>query len=230
MLGRWTRKFNKSDIQIQTYYDNTNRTQANQAEYRNTFDFDLIDHLKANWNQQVTWGLGARISEANLPAVVPTYVFSPSFRTDQLYTGFVQDEIPLVADKFSVTIGSKLLHSSFTGFDLEPSARFLWTPSHRQTVWAAVTRAVRTPSDIEDTLTSTSLVSLNPLTYSVTTGDGRFTSETMLGYEIGYRSLITPKVSIDVATFYNNYNHLLPVWSRAFHIAPYRPTWHRPGR
>jgi iron complex outermembrane receptor protein len=209
VLGRWTRKFSdKSDLQIQTYYDRTSRQQANQAEYRNTFDFDLIDRMKTAHDQEITWGLGARISRAELPAIVPTYVFSPDRRTDQLYTGFVQDEIPILADKVSLTLGSKLLHSSFTGFDLEPSARVLWTPSSRQSVWGAVTRAVRTPSDIEDTLTSTTLVSVSPLAYNVTTGDGEFTSETMLGYELGYRSLITPKVSIDVATFYNNYNHL----------------------
>jgi iron complex outermembrane receptor protein len=209
ILGRWTRKFNdKSDLQIQTYYDRTSRLQANQSEYRNTFDFDLIHRIKAAHDQEVTWGLGARISLADLPEVIPTYVFSPSQRTDQLYTGFVQDEIPILTDKVSLTLGSKLLHSSFTGFDAEPSARLLWTPSTRQSVWGAVTRAVRTPSDIEDTLTSTTLASVNPLAFNVTTGDGKFTSETMLGYEIGYRSLIAPKVSVDIATFYNNYNHL----------------------
>ncbi|HWE50419.1 MAG TPA: TonB-dependent receptor [Bryobacteraceae bacterium] len=209
ILGRWTRKFSeKSDLQIQTYYDRTSRLQANQAEYRDTFDFDLISRIEAPHNQEITWGLGTRISRAVLPAIVPTYVFSPDTRTDQLYTGFVQDEIPIVEDRFSLTLGSKLIHNSFSGFDVEPSARFLWTPSPRRSFWAAVTRAVRTPSDIENDLTSTSLISLNPLVYSVTQGDGKFPSEVAIGYELGYRRLINSKVSIDIATFYNSYDHL----------------------
>jgi iron complex outermembrane receptor protein len=72
-----------------------------------------------------------------------------------------------------------------------------------------VTRAVRTPSDIEDTLTTTTPVSTNPPTFSQTTGDRIFTSETMLGYEAGFRQLVNPRLSFDLATFYNQYDHLL---------------------
>ena len=123
VVGRWVRKFSGgSDLQLQIYYDRVSRVQANQAEYRNTFDFDLVNHLNARKGQQVTWGLSTRISLANLPEVVPTYVFSPPQRTDQVYTAFAQDEIPILKD-VSLTIGSKLLHSSFSGFNLEPSAR-----------------------------------------------------------------------------------------------------------
>jgi iron complex outermembrane receptor protein len=75
-------------------------------------------------------------------------------------------------------------------------------------LWAAVTRAVRTPSDIEDTLQSTVLRSTEPLAFNVTTGDGIFTSETDISYEAGYRQLIIPGFSVDLATFYNRYNHL----------------------
>ena len=209
ILGRWVRRFdNGSDIQIQTYYDRVSRLQANQAEYRNTFDFDLISRRNAPRAQEITWGVSARVSLANLPAIVPTYVFSPSQRTDQVYTGFIQDEV-FLGEAFSLTIGSKLLHSSFSGFNVEPSVRLLWAHSDRQSIWGAVTRAVRTPSDIEDTLTQTVLLGSAPPTFSVTGGDGKFTSETMVGYEAGYRNLVTPNVFIDIASFYNCYDHLL---------------------
>jgi len=42
-------------------------------------------------------------------------------------------------------------------------------------------------------------------------GDGKFTSENLLGYEAGYRTLVNPKLYIDIAGFYNNYNHLLSI-------------------
>jgi iron complex outermembrane receptor protein len=153
--------------------------------------------------------VGARISPADLPAIVPTYVFTPSSRTDQLYSGFAQDEISLLPDRLSLTAGVKLFHSSFSDFNVEPSVRLLWTPSEHQSFWTAVTRAVRTPSDNEDALQATTLRSDTPLTYNVTVGDGIVTSETDISYEVGYRQLILPGFSVDLATFYNQHDNLL---------------------
>jgi iron complex outermembrane receptor protein len=209
-LARWQRILkNGSDIQLQGYYDRVNRLQANQAEYRNTFDVDFVHHIKLDERQDFIWVLGARLSPANLPEIVSSYVFNPDHRTDQVYTAYAQDQISLVEDRLELTFGAKLLHSSFTGFDLEPSLSLLWTPTPKRTFWAAVTRAVRTPSDIEDTLQTTTLLTTAPLAFSQTTGDGRFTSETLLGYNAGYRSLITRSFSLDLAVFFNQYNHLL---------------------
>ena len=66
-------------------------------------------------------------------------------------TAFVQDEIGLLDRRLSLTLGTKLLRTNFTGSgaELEPSARLLWTPTETQTVWAAFTHALRTPSDAE---------------------------------------------------------------------------------
>ncbi len=209
VLTRWQRKLkNGSDIQLEAYYDRFNRLQANQSEYRNMFDVDLVDHFRLTSRQEFVAGVETRFSPARVPAVVPTYVFTPDQRTDQLYTAYVQDSISLVPDKAALTAGTKLLHSSFAGFDVEPSIRLLVTPTPKRTFWAAATRAVRTPSDNEDTLTNTAFVSDNPLTYSVTKGNGRFTSETLLGYEAGFRSLLSQTLSIDIAAFVNDYDHL----------------------
>jgi iron complex outermembrane receptor protein len=207
-LTRWNRKLKGgSDIQLQAYYDRVNRLQANQAEYRNTFDVDFVHHVPMR-RQDFIYGVEARLSPASLPAIIPTYVFTPEERTDQLYTAYAQDSLSLVPDKLSFTAGAKLLHSAFVGFDVEPSVRILWTPTPRRTIWAAVTRAVRTPSDNEDTLQTTILQSANPVAYNVTRGDVRFTSETLLGYEAGYRSLLAKNLSVDIAAFYNRYDHL----------------------
>ena len=208
LLARWQRKLKEgSDIQLVAYYDRVNRLQSNQAEYRNTFDVDFVHHLALH-RQNFIWGVEARLSPAKVPEIIPTYVFTPDERTDQLYTAYAQDDVSVVPDKLSFTAGAKLLHSSFSGFDVEPSVRLLWTPTARQSVWAAVTRAVRTPSDIEDNIQNTSLVSTDPLAFSITKGDGRFTSETLIGYEAGYRSVISKTVSLDIAAFFNRYDHL----------------------
>jgi iron complex outermembrane receptor protein len=209
ILGRWKHTLSGgSDLQIQMYYDRVNRVQATQAEHRDTWDLDLTHHISLGSRNDVVWGLGARVSPAYLPQIVPTYFFIPNRRTDQLYSAFAQDEFAIVPDRLSFTIGAKFFHSSFSGFNTEPSVRLLWTPTEHQSYWAAATHAVRTPSDIEDTLQATTLRSTSPLTFGVVQGDGVFTSEEEMSYEAGYRQLFIPGFSVDLATFYNVYNNL----------------------
>ncbi len=210
LLGRWKRLLAAgSDIEVQTYYDRTNRKQANFAESRDTFDIDFIHHLVLPWRQDFLWGFGARLSSGNTTNVDPTVVFTPGHFMDKLYSGFVQDTIAIVQDRFSLTIGSKFLHNSYSGFEAEPSARVLWTPNQRHSVWAAVTRAVRTPSRVEEDLQLTVIAAPDPLTFYRVVGDRGFSSENLLGYGLGYRSLVKPRLYVDIASFYNNYNHLL---------------------
>ena len=212
LLGRWERDLGSgSNIQLQTYYDRTNRKQASFAESRDTFDIDFIHQLPLPWRQDFLWGLGASLSSGNASQVVPTVVFTPNHYTDKLYNAFLQDEIPIVGDQLSLTIGSKFLHNGYSGFEIEPTVRLLWTPSSQQTVWGAVTRAVRTPSRVEEDLQLTALVAQTPLTFFRAIGDRKFSSESLIGYEGGYRSLVGPRFHLDIAAFYDNYDHLLSV-------------------
>jgi iron complex outermembrane receptor protein len=209
LLGRWKHAISGgSDLQLQTYYDRTNRREPSFAESRDTFDIDFLHHLTLPRHQDFLWGLGGRFSSGTATQVVPTIVFTPDHRTDKLYSGFVQDEIPIVGDQLSITIGSKILHNIYTGFEIQPSARLLWTPTSKQTVWAAFTRALRTPSRVDDEDLLTGFLSLNPPVLFRIIGDGKFTSERLLSYEAGYRSLAASTVHFDIAAFYNNYDHL----------------------
>jgi iron complex outermembrane receptor protein len=212
LLGRWERELGSgSNVQLQTYYDRTNRKQANFAESRDTFDIDFIHHLTLPGRQDFLWGLGARLSSGNVSDVVNTVVFTPNHYTDKLYNAFIQDEIPIVGNQLSLTVGSKFLHNNYSGFEIQPTARLLWTPSSRQTVWGAVTRAVRTPSRVEEDLQLTALLASTPLTFLRVVGDRKFSSESLIGYEAGYRSLMGPKFYVDIAAFYNNYDNLLSI-------------------
>jgi len=212
LLGRWRRVLGDgSDVELQAYYDRTNRSQANFAEGRDTVDVDFLHHLTLPRHQDFLWGLGTRFSSGTTAQIVPTIAFIPNHLTDKLYSAFVQDEVPIQGDRLGVTIGAKFLHNIYTGFEVQPSARLLWTPNLRHTVWAAVTRAVRTPSRVEEDDQLTGLLSPNPPTFLRIIGDGKFFSEQLVGYEAGYRSLVRPKFYVDIATFYNSYDHLLSI-------------------
>ena len=129
--------------------------------------------------------------------------------TDYTHTGFVQDEIHLLGSKLSVTAGAKLEDNNFSGFDIQPTLRGLWNPNSHQSFWAAVTRAVTTPSRIEEGFQlSGGEISTTPPTYLLVSGNPNFKSETVLGYEGGYRQLLTPKLYIDLDVFHSNYDHL----------------------
>lgn len=211
LLGRWRHGLKDgSDLQVQVYYDRTSRQEANFVEMRDTFDVDFLHHKTWARRHQLIYGAGIRFSAGETPPVVPAIVFTPPNRTDKLYSAFVQDEMQLLGEGQGLwlTLGSKLVRTDFSGFGAEPSARLLWT-SGRQSWWASVTRALRTPSDIEETFSTSGLVSANPLAILRLTNDGKFAPETLLGYETGYRRLLGGKLHVDLTAFYNRYRDLL---------------------
>ncbi len=211
LVGRWQRVLNEgSDFQLQVYYDRTNRREPSLGEARDAFDIDFLHHLTLPKRQNFLWGAGAHMSPSTFIQTVPTVFFTPHV-TDKLYSVFMQDEVGIVKDRLWATVGSKFLHNNYTGFEVQPTARLLWTPSPRQSVWAAVTRAVRTPSRVEEDLQVTGLIQANPPLFARAIGDGKFSSERLIGYEAGYRRLVGPKLYVDVAAFYNNYDHLLSI-------------------
>jgi outer membrane receptor protein involved in Fe transport len=177
------------------------------AEIRDTFDIDFLHHKTLARRHDLLWGAGVRFSVGRMPAVVPTLVFTPENRTDKLYSAFVQDEINILENGLWLTLGSKFVRTDFSGFDAEPSARLLWTPGPHQTWWTSVTRALRTPSDVEETLTATGLVSANPLTMLRLTPNRKFAPETLLGYEGGFRRLFGSKLHVDITAFHNRYGN-----------------------
>lgn len=208
-LGRWRHDLGGgSDFQVQAYYDRTYRLGPQLGETRNTFDVDFIHHLVLNQRNDIIWGLGARWSPSDVVQTVATVNFLPHHQADNIYSAFVQDQIAIVQNKLWLTVGSKFEHNIFTGWENQPGARLLYTPSSHQTLWAAVTRAVRTPSRIDEDLQLTGLVTATPPIFICVCDNRKFVSEALLGYEAGYRKLVTSSLYVDVAAFHNHYNDL----------------------
>ena len=121
----------------------------------------------------------------------------------------MQYEAPIILDKLTLTAGTKLEHNNFSGFEYQPSVRLLWTPTDKQSFWAALTRAVRTPSRLDQDVQFAIFVeNAPPPVYFNIEGSPTFQSEHLLSYEAGYRVTITPHVYLDVASFYNIYHDL----------------------
>jgi iron complex outermembrane receptor protein len=210
LLARWKRVLNdRSDFQVQAYFDRTNHFEPEFHETRDTFDIDFLHHLTLPKQQNFLWGLGARVSPSNLVQTVPTIDFEPHRLTDQVYSGFLQDEISFFSRRLSLTVGSKFEHNSYNGLDVQPSARLLWNRTPRQSFWTSVTRAVRTPSRIDDDVSLTDFATATPLPiYLRVDGNRNFRSEKLIAYEAGFRTLVTSHLYLDLALFYNDYRDL----------------------
>jgi len=72
-----------------------------------------------------------------------------------------------------------------------------------------VTRAVRSPARLDEDLQLTALVTTVPLPVFIRlAGNPNFVSETLLGYELGYRKLVTSRFYVDLSVFHNSYSNL----------------------
>jgi iron complex outermembrane receptor protein len=211
LLARWQHTSGEgSDIQIQAYFDRTNRQDFELGETRDTFDIDFVQHVRVHDGQELTWGLGARVSPSNFIQTSQGVNFLPNKQTDSIYSGFVQYELPIVRDRLTLTAGTKLERNNFSGFDYQPSVRLLWMPTAHQSFWGAVTRAVRTPSRLDQDVQFAILVQATPPPpiYFEILGNPKLKAERLIAYEAGYRTQINRNVFLDFTAFYNTYNDL----------------------
>jgi iron complex outermembrane receptor protein len=216
ILGRWNHTFATSTTSLQMYYDHTKLIDDSLfSDRQNIFDIDFQHSFHPGSNHEVVWGLGYRAINDNNDSSF-TVAIKPNQLTLNQFSAFGQDEISFADRRLRLTLGSKLEHNQFTGFEIEPNARLLWNLTKRQSVWTAVSRAVRTPAITEEGLQLNSGVvppggpgNPTPLPAVLAIlGNHGFKSEDLLAYELGYRVQFSSNLSADVATFYNQYSNL----------------------
>jgi iron complex outermembrane receptor protein len=217
LLGRWSRRFSDdSDMSLQSYIDHTHLLDPEPAltigslelapagvlqDDLTTYDLDFQDRFSAGAYDRITWGLGFRRTH---DAVVdaPGFGFLPNVLNQNLYSAFLQDEIP-IDPNLSFVLGTKLEHNGYTGWEVQPNVRFQWTFADEKSLWGAVSRAVRTPSRID-----TDFYEAPPPNFLLLKGSPDFESERLIAYELGYRGEVGPRFSSSVSTFYNVYSDL----------------------
>ncbi|HVU25662.1 MAG TPA: TonB-dependent receptor [Opitutus sp.] len=216
ILGRWTRTLSPdSGVSLQVYYDRSHLDSPKPAnglagageltDNLDTYDLDFEHHFRWQERHRVVWGLGYRLVH-DVAGNAPTVGFIPERVDHPLYSAFVQDEVRL-HDNLFFTLGTKLEHNAYTGFEWEPSARLRWNFAATQMLWAAVSRAVRTPSRVDrDLVQPTNLPP--PYPPSILTGNADYDSETLIAYELGYRCQLPAGVTGSLSLFYNDYDDL----------------------
>ena len=192
LLMRWHRICNdESDWTLQGYYDMFSHGSYLETETVKTFDVDFQYHWHWGERQNVTCGANFRNVESREAGGdhFTTWYAYPNFTTN--YTGqFIQDEIAIVDDLLTLTLGTKLEQNPYTGLEYQPTIRLLWAPDQKHSAWGAISRAVRTPARDEEQINLT-LRPVFPDVYPRIVGNSGLMSEDMFAYELGYREQAT---------------------------------------
>ncbi len=223
-LGRWTQPISeRSGYEVQAFLDHTFRNDAIGEVESDAVDLSWQHTFGLGEHNDVIWGLGYRLNETGLhKANNPAITLLDDNVQLSLFSAFVQDEFNIIPDRLAFTLGTKIEHNDFTGVEVQPSARLTFKPAANQTVWAAVSRAVRTPSEFEGKEIE-SFISGAPvagpgggLYLPTTVGNSGVESEVLWAYELGYRVQPTPRLSLDLSAFYNDYDKLIGQSPRDF--------------
>ena len=211
IVTRWNHIFSsRSDTSLQVYFDRNERDGPESRDDLDNFDVDFQHHLAWGARHDLIWGGDYRHSTDETQGTIDQ-AWLPANHALQLFSTFVQDEIALKPDRMFLTIGTKLENNYFSGWDLDPSARLAWSPKKKDTFWAAVSRADRSPSRREEDadINITAFPGPGGVPALLTLlGNSDQKSEHVVAYEGGYRAQPVVPFSIDVAAFFNSYTNL----------------------
>lgn len=211
VIGRWSHLLPEdADVRLQMYWDRTFRSlPLSLSDELNTWDVDFQHHFPLTQWLDLTWGAAYRLmvdrttTVTNSPPQPAAFSLVPPDRNLQLFSGFLQGEIDCIPDRLKLTLGTKVEHNDYTGMEVEPSGRLAWTPSERQTIWGAVSRAVRSPSRID-----ADLLFPNAPPFSIVPNRD-FESETVIAFEFpGYRFRPIDPLTLSIAPFFNIYDNI----------------------
>ena len=197
MLARWSHVLGPdATFQLQSYYDWYRSDVTLVRESLSTIDNEAQFNLTRGANELVA-GAGVRTTRDQFINNLNAFELDPESRRLWVYNIFAQDRLAIARD-LSVIAGVKLERSSFVGWQVLPNLRLAYQPSSNALFWAAVSRAVRTPSRIDRELEFLPLVA--PST--------DFGAEELVALEAGYRGEPASWLNLSVNFFYNFYNDL----------------------
>lgn len=229
LLSRLQHTFSPtSDYSLQFYYDTYAHNEGMYSDSRDTLDVDfqhrfaLMDRHEIIWGTSYRYGHDKFVGNPLQNGSAATLNVNPASVNDQLFSGFIQDELTLIDNKLWLTIGSRFEHNDYSGFEGQPSAKIMWAPHNQHRLWAGVSRAVRTPSRVEKAGSVLTRVippgqavpsipcppACTPPVEVEARGNSGYMSEEVISYEAGYRTTFSKSVSLDVTGFYNDYRDI----------------------
>jgi iron complex outermembrane recepter protein len=203
LLGRWQHRFSaQSELQVQAYYDLTERYSptGDGAFVLRTYDLQIQQSVALGASHRLVWGAGERVDDYAITNTT-TLLFLPAARALTLGNVFAQDTIAL-SRSLSATVGLKMEDDPYSGWSALPDARLAWRLNDANQLWAAASRAIRSPTPFDVDVVE----KVGPTVFL--TGNSQFEPEKVWAYEVGYRAQPAPQLSFSVSAFYNVYDDL----------------------
>ncbi|MDB5870635.1 MAG: hypothetical protein JWQ07_77 [Ramlibacter sp.] len=204
LLGRWARDLaGGARAQVQAYFDRAERDQPGSLrDSLDTWDMEFQHLSQAHAGHELLWGGGYRLQQDHVNNTTPAVLaLLPAERRLNLWNVFAQDEFAL-GEQLKLTLGLKLEHNDYSGFESLPNARLAWEFAPGHLLWSAVSRTVRTPSRVDTEFFSPAVAPF------AVAGGPRFVSEVARVYEVGYRGQPRPSISYSVSLFHHDFDHL----------------------
>jgi iron complex outermembrane receptor protein len=225
VLARWQRDLaNNNSLTLQTYLDHSERDWPAHPFMRlDTLDADLQYRHRAIQGHDIVLGTAFRqnretfhASTTGLPDGIVQYdTFDINALKTRMWSVMAQDDISLIPEYLTLTLGSKFEKYDNESLKPLPNARLMWTPDDNQTVWVSASKAIRTPSLIDSHGTIRALL---PPEFTINGSGlprpgfvevlGRTTSEQLWAYELGWKQRLAPGLTLDTTAYYNDYSQL----------------------
>lgn len=199
LTGHWTRDLGAdADLRVTSYYDYTSkRFLAPFYERRHSFSGAVKYHAVRGVHD---FQLGADVLGSRDNVEGGTIFLDPPRRTFASGSLFGHDMVTLIPKRLTLTVGAQALYTNFSGWEVQPTIRGAWMPSARTTIWAAVSRAVRTPIRLDEDIV------LVEGSRRVFEGNDDLKPERVTAYELGGRFKPNERLAFTLAGFVNRYN------------------------
>ncbi|MCK5099116.1 MAG: TonB-dependent receptor [Desulfobacteraceae bacterium] len=217
--GRWNRSITENlDFQFLTHYDDSKAIYSKDTSGEGfsvgikQFNTELQLDFRMGERNHLISGIGFKNTRFDLS---DGYIidFFNSKESWNNYSFFISDEYTLIENRAWLTLGTKVEHNTNTEYGWQPNIRFLFKPTKDQSVWFAVSRALRAP-DFRDA-SQRIVQSYYPdgsggfLTFFDEYMGSPLKDEKLIAYEAGYRTQMFENVTSEIAVFYNDYENVI---------------------
>jgi iron complex outermembrane receptor protein len=202
VLGRWSHHWGGgANLQVQAYFDRSSRGSDGAGNFIvNTYDLDVQHSFTIGDREAVVIGGGLRDSQYRIDGT-PTFLFTPAGRDLRLFDAFAQDTLS-ITDRIDLILGLKIENDPYSGMAPLPDVRLSWRPTASTMVWAAASRAIRSPTPFDSDV----IEKIGKIVYLI--GDPDFAPETLVAYETGARLQADSRLSFSISGYYNVYDDL----------------------
>lgn len=164
-----------------------------------------------DWND-LTYGANVRFYSDDTEGS-ETLRFEPENRSLEYYRLFIHDELTLLPKLLTLTLGSRFEENAQFGFDALPTARVLYSPTDRVSLWGGWSYTTGSPARVYDDIRlnatafpeeTTGLPALVQVT-----GNRQLDSEELTAYEVGAWIEPIEKLYTSITGFYFRYDDLV---------------------